>query len=45
MLQDFINIITSLGVTLTDFTCIVIIFYYCSKPIKWLINKFFKGVD
>lgn len=44
MLNEFITIITNLGVTLQDFAYICIIFYLCSKPVIWLINKFFKGV-
>lgn len=44
MLNDFISIIESLGVSLSEFTYICIIFYLFSKPVNWLIRKFYKGV-
>lgn len=45
MLQNFISVITSLGVTLQEFCYITLIFYFWLKPVKWLIGKFFKGVN
>lgn len=44
MLQDFISIITSLGVTLQEFTYISIIGFVWYFPIKKLIKFIFGGV-
>ena len=44
MLQEFISIITSLGVTLQEFTYISIIVFVWYFPIKKLIKFIFGGV-
>lgn len=43
MIQEFITIVESLGITLFEFTELSIVFYIWSKPIGYLINKLFKG--
>lgn len=41
MIQNFINIIESLDVTLLEFACIVYIFEHCVfKPVMWFFKKF-----
>ena len=45
MLQDFINIISSLGVSLQEFTYISIIIFIWYFPIKKIIKKIFGGVS
>lgn len=44
MLQEFISVITSLGVTLQEFSCISIIGFVWYFPIKKLIKFIFGGV-
>lgn len=44
MLQDFLSVITSLGVTLQEFTYISIIGFVWYFPIKKLIKFIFGGV-
>lgn len=44
MLQDFISVIISLGVTLQEFTYISIIGFVWYFPIKKIINFIFGGV-
>ena len=41
MIQNFINIIESLDVTLLEFACIVYIVEHCLfKPILWVFKKY-----
>lgn len=44
MLENFISVIESLGISLLDFTCISIICFVWYFPIKKLIKFMFKGV-
>ena len=44
MLQEFISVVTSLGVTLQEFTYISIIGFVWYFPIKKLIKFIFGGV-
>ncbi len=44
MISSLIEIITGLGVSIQDFAALCLIIYLFSKPVGWLIKKFFKGV-
>lgn len=45
MLQDFISVVTSLGITLQEFTYISIIVFIWYFPIKKIIKKIFGGIS
>ena len=45
MIKEFIKIIENLGVTLQEFCYLSIIVFILSKPIKWLIDYFFRGIE
>lgn len=44
MLNEFINVITSLGITLHEFTYISIICFIWYFPIKKIIKSIFGGI-
>lgn len=45
MLQNMLDIISSLGTTPLEMACLVVILEkLIYKPLKWFYNKYFKGV-